>query len=197
MSIAELPVVALDPSPRRKMTIDEFLALPEDGVDRMLLDGELWEMGMTVRNRYHSQFESRIGYILTRWLLERPHPRGLIHSGDAGFRLAASQSAIGADVAYASAELVAGTPPEVLIYDGPPVLAVEILSPSDKHEDIVAKVRKYLDVGTVVWEVNPEYRSVLVHRPGLEVEMYNRNQELVGDPYLPGFRVAVAEFFAD
>ena len=76
MSLVEFVVTDMDP-PRPRMTIDEFLALPDDGIDRMLLDGELWEMGVTVRNRFHSRLESRIGYVLTRWLLTQPLPRGL------------------------------------------------------------------------------------------------------------------------
>lgn len=195
MSIAEL--IEATPS-RRKMTVEEFLALPADGVDRMLLDGEVWETGMTVRNRSHAKRAARITTKLTNWNDAQPLPRGEVTVGDPGFRLAQdSASVVGPDVAYASAELVARIPDESTYYEGPPDLAVEILSPSDKMEDVVAKVRKYLQAGTVVWEVNPEYRSVLVHRPGMVVEMYNITQELVGDPYLPGFRVAVAEFFED
>ena len=45
--------------------------------------------------------------------------------------------------------------------------------------------------------MDPDWQHIRVHRPSLPVEAYNITQELIGDPYLPGFRVAVAEFFAD
>ncbi len=196
MGLVESAVADVE-TPRVKMTIDKFLALPEDGVDRMLLDGEVWELGMTVRNRFHGRTEARIAYFLTGWLRLQPAPRGSIVSGDAGFRLRGGENALGIDVAYASAELVARTPPDALLFDGPPVLAVEILSPSEPLKAILAKIGKYLLVGTVVWEVEPQTQVVRVHCSGLPVESYNITQELVGDPYLPGFRVAVAEFFAD
>ena len=106
-------------------------------------------------------------------------------------------STVGADVAYASPELVANALPEEAIYRGPPVLAVEILSPSDQRKAVIAKIRQYLQAGVVVWEFEPEYEVVRVHQPGMMISSYNVTQELVGDPYLPGFRVAVAEFFAD
>ena len=100
-------------------------------------------------------------------------------------------------MAYASAELVVRTPRVPTFYDGPPVLAVEVLSPTDKHEDIVDKIRLYLDAGVIVWEIDPDFRRIGVHRPGLELEMLTVSQELSADPYLPGFRVAVASIFDD
>ena len=69
-----------------------------------------------------------------------PEPRGEILCGEAGFRFRGSpESLVGIDVAYASAELVAATGERQKILNGPPVLAVEILSPSDTHEEIVGK----------------------------------------------------------
>ena len=72
---------------------------------------------------------------------------------------------------------------------------MEILSPSDTIEDVGQKVALYLEAGSVVWEANPDYRTILVHRPGHQPQLFNADQELSGDPYLPGFRVAVKEIF--
>ncbi|MCA1687004.1 MAG: Uma2 family endonuclease, partial [Planctomycetia bacterium] len=98
--------------------------------------------------------------------------------------------------AYASAELVARTEPKAVFYDGAPTLAVEILSPSDRQEDIAEKVDLYLEVGSTVWVIDPDFRRLSVHRPGQLVETFNENHELSGEPELPGFRVRVAEFFS-
>ena len=97
---------------------------------------------------------------------------------------------VGIDVGYTSAFL-AGETAGTSFFDGPPIPAVEILSPSDTHGDLVEKIREYLDAGTVVWEVDPDQRRISVHRPGQVAETYHEGQELVGDPYVPGFRVAV------
>ena len=104
---------------------------------------------------------------------------------------------VGPDVAYASADLVARTPRLTAFYDGPPVLAVEVLSLSDTQDTIITKTDKYLEAGVIVWEVDPVYETLRVHRPGQPVESFNVTHELDADAYLPGFRVAVAEFFAD
>jgi len=178
------------------MTVEEFLALPEDGVSRELIRGQIRERGKTVRNRFHAKIEATIGWLLRNWLEQQPEPRGEILSGEAGFRLRGTRdSLVGIDVAYAPAELVAATPKDALVFDGAPVLAVEILSPSDTHDDVVVKVELYKKAGVAVWEVDPGFRSVRVHRPGREPETFNALQELVTEPELPGFRVAVAKIF--
>ena len=81
-------------------------------------------------------------------------------------------------------------------FEGPPVLAVEILSPRDSQGEITEKVRIYLAMGVaLVWVVDPNFRTVLVHRPEAEPELFNRTQELSGEPHLPGFRILVARIF--
>jgi Uma2 family endonuclease len=184
------------PPPARTLTAAELMVLPEDGIHRELIRGELRERPMTTRNRKHSRVESRVAQLLWNWLDQQPEPRGLVHSGEAGFRLIPDpETLVGIDVAYASAELVAKTGESLAFYDGPPVLAVEVISPSDRHEEIVEKVALYLEVGTVVWVVDPDFRVVTAHRKGLEPEAFNVRQELTGDPYLSGFRIPVARIF--
>ncbi len=96
------------------------------------------EANPTVRNRFHSQVVVNAAICLGEWWRTRPRPRGAIVCGEAGFRLKGSaDSLVGIDVAVASAELVASTDPEEKIYSGPPILAIEVLSPSDTHDDIV------------------------------------------------------------
>jgi Uma2 family endonuclease len=178
------------------LTAEDLMELPDDGVERDIIRGEVREQPMTRRNPDHSGVEAMIGHSLANWLEAQPAPRGRVHSGEAAFRLRRDpESFVGIDVAYVSAEMAAPRPRKLKFYDGPPVLAVEILSPSDEHEKVVEKVGLYLEVGTVVWLVDPDFRTVSVHRAGQPVALLNDAQELVGDPELPGFRVAVARLF--
>ena len=94
-----------------------------------------------------------------------------------------------------SAEVVKSTPAKTPFFEGPPTLAVEILSPSDAHEEVVTKVGVYLESGTEVWVVDPYFQTVAVHRPDGVLKVYSRDEELVGADYLPGFRVSVAALF--
>src|SRR6266849_8839900 len=126
------------------MTAEEFLALPSDGVERWLIRGQLREKLMTYRNRWHSRIEAQIVYILKRWLELQALPRGEVYSGEVGCRLSRNPDTIvGIDVAYVSAELAALEPKDTTIIDGVPTLAVEILSPSDKEEEVNEKVDQY------------------------------------------------------
>lgn len=95
-------------------------------------------------------------------------------------------------MAYAPPELTSIEVEGTKLFDGPPLLAVEILSPNDTYEQISEKVKKYLQSGTkLVWVVDPDYSTVTVHESGCEPVLYNRDHELTGGSYLPGFRMPV------
>lgn len=179
------------------ITTEELMTMPEDGIDRDLIRGQLREKPMTKRNPLHSEVNVTVGYWLKAWLRQQPKPRGKVYSGEVGFRIRRDpDTTVGIDVAYISAELAASTPPKAKLVDGLPTIAVEILSPSDQHEEVAEKVQEYLDVGVpLVWVIDPIFRTVEVHRPGLEPEQFNIHQELTAEPHLPGFRVAVTEIF--
>ena len=182
--------------PVRLMTTDEMLALPDDGMVRELIRGELRERPMIFHDRWHSRAAARIACVLSVWLDSRPEPRGEVVSGEAGVRLARDpDTTVGIDVAYVSAE-VAARAPEAAYIEGPPVLAVEILSPSDRQEDIDEKLAVYLETGVaVVWVVNPRFRTVTAYRPDAPPVLFNDQQDLTAEPHLPGFRVPVARVF--
>ena len=77
-----------------------------------------------------------------------------------------------------------------------PDLAVEIVSPNDKAEDIHAKVNKYLQYGTrLVWVAYPETRTVVVHSVS-GAQTLNENDTLDGSDVLPGFKLRIGEIFS-
>jgi Uma2 family endonuclease len=179
------------------MTGEEFLALPENGTERWLIRGQLREKPMTVRNREHSRILARISQLLGDWLDRQPEPRGEVLSGEAGCRLRRNPDTnVGIDVVYISSQLAAHEPNDTTLIDGVPTLVVEILSPSDTEEEMNEKVDEYLAAGVaLVWLVDPHHRTVEVHRPDGEPELFNARQELTAEPHLPGFRVPVARVF--
>jgi Uma2 family endonuclease len=179
------------------MTTEEFLALPQDGVERWLIRGQLREKPRTVRNRWHSRIMARVTYFLGVWLDHQPEPRGAILCGEAGCRLRRDpDTTVGIDVVYISAEVAARESNETSLIDGVPVLVVEILSPSDTQEHVDEKIDDYLQAGVaLVWVIDPHDRTVTIYRPGAEPELVNVRHELSGDPHLPGFRVTTAQLF--
>ena len=179
------------------ISAEELLAMPEDGTDRWSIRGKLKEKPMSYRNRWHSRAEAKIAYLLGAWLEQQAEPRGAVLSGEAGCRLRKNpDTVVGIDVVYLSAELAAQDPDDTTIVDGVPVLAAEVLSPSDKQEETDEKIEEYLDTGTaLVWVVNPRFRTVTVHRPDAKPVLFNDSQELTAEPHLPGFRAPVAKIF--
>lgn len=186
------------PVARPVMTTEELLALPDDGMERWLIGGHLREKPVTKRNRWHSRIEAKITYLLMSWLEKQPEPRGEVLCGEAGCRLRRDpDTTVGIDVVYIPPEVAAREPGETTLIDGVPTLVVEILSPSDKEEEINEKVDEYLQAGVpLVWLVDPHFHTVHVHRPGAEPELFNVRQELAAEPHLPGFRIPVAALFA-
>jgi Uma2 family endonuclease len=180
------------------MTTEQLLALPDDGMERWLIRGQLREKPMTVRNRWHSRIMVRVARFLDVWLDQQPEPRGSVLGGEAGVRLRRDpDTTVGIDVVYVSAEVAANQPNDTTLIDGVPVLAVEILSPSDTLEEIDTKIDEYLAAGVaLVWTIDPHDRTVTIYRPGQEPEVVNVREELSGEPHLPGFRVPVAALFA-
>ncbi len=98
--------------------------------------------------------------------------------------------------------------------EGPPDLAVEVVSPNDTAREVAAKVNDYLKAGTpLVWVIRPAERTVTVHRrPGgadgadgtdgavgpvgaEEARVLGEGDVLDGGDVLPGFAVAVGRFF--
>jgi Uma2 family endonuclease len=180
------------------MTSEELFALPPSKkVDRWLFRGELRETKVTKRNPSHSGAVMALGRLLGNWAVADRATRGKVHGAEVYFRIRKDpETNVGIDVALASPQQVAATTKKASFIDGPPVLAVEVLSPNDKHKDIKEAVNEYLDCGVkLVWIVDPYDDTVTVYRPGHEPVLFNRTQDLSGDPELPGFRCRVAEIF--
>jgi Uma2 family endonuclease len=191
-------------SEKKLWTSEELLAMPDDGVERWIIRGELREArytpedaGKTKRNRFHSITEGRVTAVLGRWLVTQPEPRGEVVCGEVGFRLQRDpDTAVGIDVTVVSAEMAAADPDDTTMFDGVPLLAVEILSPSSVQEEWLDKVDDYIEFGTpIVWVLEPRHRTVTVFRPNAEPELFNRTQTLSADPVLPGFSCPVADLF--
>jgi len=182
------------------MTLEEFFALPDDdGMERILIRGRLLEKPATKRNRWNSSCEAAIARLIGNWVVSQPKPRGKVFSGEAGFILRGTPgTSVGIDVAYASHEIVSRSDTTTRMIDGPPVLAVEILSPNDSQEEIITKVSEYLDVGVaLVWIVEPMFQTVTVYRPNERPTLFSGSDVLTGTDQMPGFQITVNQIFED
>ena len=201
MAPATLELEPISAPSKPRAMIDDLLAMPEDGKQYWLIGGQIVEMGLTQRNKHHTQAENNVGYFLKDWLVKQPRPRGSVRSGEVGVILdLQDELSAGIDVIYLSPEqtaLNASDDVSTMIV-GAPTLAVEILSPSNTMAIIHKKIDTYLAHGVaVVWLVDTHFRTVTIHRPQRPSVMLNSTEKLDGSPELPGFQIAVAQLFDD
>ena len=196
-TVVPTPVSVVAPPARRRMTTEEMLALPRDGKDRWLIDGELREKPMTVRNRFHSKLMARVVAILVNWLDARPDPKGEVLCGEAGVRLRRNPDlTVGVDVVYVPPEVAIVQTDDTTLVEGIPALVVEILSPNDTVEEINEKINGYMSAGVPhVWILDPYRRTLVVHRPNQPSVLLNAPDEVAAEPQLPGFRTSVSRLF--
>ncbi len=77
-----------------------------------------------------------------------------------------------------------------------PDLVVLVVAPEDLYCDVEDRLNDYqLAQVPMVWIVDPDTRSVYNYFADGTVRRLTAEQELAGDPVLPGFRVRVADLF--
>lgn len=175
------------------MTAEQLAALPDDGLRHELVRGELRTMAPT------GEQHGSLTVILASSLLHatRASGRWRVLSGDVGFRLSSNPDTVRApDVA-----LVPRDPrrpePTTGFRSGPPVIAIEVISPSDLYTEVTEKVIEWLDAGcAVVFVVNPRARTVAEHRLGRDVRILAGNQMMEAHDIIPEWGVVVTELFA-
>lgn len=121
---------------------------------------------------------------------------GKIFGAETGFHIGRDPDTVRApDVAFVRAARVGHGIP-VGFFQGPPDLAVEVLSPDDRMGKVLAKVNQWLDAGCdTVWVIDPDSHTASVHRKGEEPRVLGKSESLAGGDLLPGFVLPLAEVF--
>lgn len=177
--------------PPTLVTAEQLLEMPGD--QRVeLVRGELVEMVPV--NVTHSWLVTRLG----AWMEASVRPRNLGMVGcECGFILRRDPDTVrGPDLCYVR-EPRLDEADDYGFFPGAPDIAVEVLSPGERHGEVETKVREYLDAGTrLVWVADPPRRTVTAHRPGAKPQVYSGDDVVTGEDVLPGFSFKVAELFA-
>ncbi len=105
------------------------------------------------------------------------------------------------DVAFVSFERWAKNrpiPPTDNAWDVVPNLAVEVVSPSDKADDLEEKIAEYFQAGVqLVWIVYPTHKKIHVYSSPTQISILSKGDTLDGGTVVPGFRLALAELFPE
>lgn len=77
-----------------------------------------------------------------------------------------------------------------------PDLAVEVISESDVVNDIEEKVLQYHQSGVqLVWVVKPVLKTIEVYASDRKPLLLAADDDLSGDPVIPGFKLPVSKIF--
>jgi Uma2 family endonuclease len=179
------------------LTVDDLMRLgSETRVE--VVSGEVVEMtpvggvhAFIVDNLYRLLYPvvsaHNLGYVVTDSLIY------ILSAGTEGVRVARVP-----DVSFVRKENI---PPEWDIerpFPGAPTLAVEVMSPDDQFEDVVAKVHDYFDAhAEEVWVVLPRQKTVYRYRRDeSQVQTYRDADTIDVSALFPGLFLALADIFA-
>ena len=179
----------------RTFVVEDLYTLPDDGYRYELLAGSLLREARP--GALHGLVVTSVTVVLAEWA--RAGNTGVVLTGDSGFILERAPDTLrGPDVAWISRARFDAVGPVGTAFPGPPDLAVEVLSPTDRPGDVHAKVADYLAAGTrLVWLVDPARRRVTTYKTLLAPRVFGRNERLGDEELLPGFGVRVGELFPD
>jgi len=172
------------------ISAEEFLRLSDDGHKYELVNGELRMCPAGLRHEW-------IGALILGILLAfvRPRRLGYVLGSSVGYKLP-SGDVRSPDVSFVAMDKLPDGKIPVGFGEFMPDLAVEVLSPNDKIQDIATKIGEYLAHGVrLLWIVDPDAETVTVYRSLSDVQVFHREDTLTGEAVLPGFTCQVREFF--
>ena len=174
----------------RTLTAEDLWATPEDARGE-LLDGELLPVNPVTLA--HGIVVGRLVARLATWA--EASAFGEV-GPEVGFLLRRDPDTVLAPDVSVVTRSVAANAPARGFAEAVPVLAAEVLSPDDSPREIARKVDIYHGAGVaLVWVVDPARRTVAVHQPGREPQVFGGDDMLDGGEVLPGFAMPLDRLF--
>jgi Uma2 family endonuclease len=176
----------------KHITAEELAAMGDIGRCE-LIRGEIIHMAPSFSE--HGDIAQQIAYRIEHHI----HGRrlGRVYITDTGFLIARNPDTVRApDVSFVRQERVPRRPARSF-FPGPPDLAVEVVSSSDRRSEVLAKTRAWLAAGAIsVWVVDPRHATIDVYHAADKVTHYSDDEELRDEAVLPGFVLKLGELFA-
>ena len=181
-----------------KLTYDDLLRLPDDGLRHEIIDGEHYVTAAP--NRRHQELVGRLYLAIGNYLASRPGTGRLFL---APFDVVLSFY----DVVEPDLLFIAASQSDILTeknVQGPPALVIEVMSKSTRKRDAQIKRRLFERTGVKeYWLVDPELDSVQVLRPSAAGKLVRVDELSAEDdatltsPLLPGCTISVRLLFSD
>jgi Uma2 family endonuclease len=166
----------------------ELLDMADSGLCE-LIDGRI--VRMNPPGAEHGRIETRLSRYLD--VFAETHDNGWVVSGETGLYIRRNPDTVrGMDIAFISKQRLPTTPGTGYL-EVAPELVVEIVSPSDRWQEIEEKISDYFSVGVdQVWVVHPRQQTIYVYRSRSERQLFDRDAILEGEGALTGFSLPVA-----
>ena len=146
-------------NPGVKLTYDDYVHFPDDGLRHELIDGEHYVTPTPIRK--HQAICGNLLGMIWSYLRSSPSAASLLRRSTSSFRISTWSSPISCS-SRTSAWARSPTSPWV---KGAPSLVVEIGSPGTRKRDATIKRRLYERVGVdEYWIIDPELDTVDVYR---------------------------------
>jgi len=180
----------------RKLTYEDYLRFPDDGLRHELIDGEHFVSPAPAEK--HQLVSWNVAYFLADYLRRNRLGQAFTAPYDVLF---SNNDVVQPDLIYISNErssIRTGKNAQ-----GAPDLVIEILSESTRSRDEKVKFRLYESSGVKeYWILDPDLGTVEVFRPQgrhlrLVAELSAAEAEVLETPLLPGLRIPLEEVFAD
>jgi Uma2 family endonuclease len=176
----------------RPITIQEFESMTLDGCWE-LIDGEPVEITPSADEL------SSVGATIIALLGSFVRPRGMgrLYGADGGFVLFPDRETVRVpDAAFVRADRAPQGEARKSFPRLAPDLVIEVLSPSDRASEVVAKLEMYEAGVPLIWLVDPDNETVTIIAAGQPTRVLKQGDTLDGGEILPEFSVPVAEIFA-
>ncbi len=102
------------------------------------------------------------------------------------------------DTAFVSAAKIPETGEPLDIWNFAPDIAVEIISPSERHNEVEQKIKDYFAAGVrQVWKIVPELKTLTIYFSPTQTKILTETDELICEEILPTFKLKLSEIFID
>lgn len=187
--------VVIDDVQTKLMTADELLAMPDSRWGYELIRGKLKKY-MPAGN-LHGYIASRIGAFLTIFVEE--NQLGAVFAAETGFTIFNDPDTVRApDSAFVGNEKLNKHGISRAFFPDAPDLAVEVVSPNDRKNDIEEKVQDYLTAGVrLIWIIYPQKQIVAVYRQNGNASILFETDMLDGEDVIPNFQLSLEKIFGN
>jgi Uma2 family endonuclease len=176
----------------KKLTLEEFLSLPEEDVNYEFVDG--YAVPKVSPKFFHSALQRALLFLIYAWCKGKGRT---VAEWAILLKLKGKDWSPLPDVTYISYERLPKNWQRNEACPIPPELVIEIISPDQTMKEFEDKAQDYFAAGVArVWVVNPEAMSIRVFLSPDKSQVYTDDIPIV-DELFPGLQLTVRQIFIE